>query len=192
MPCRYAEALLNESYLINFLHAGDTRANFGQTALPQSDHALFPRDALDLRSRPAIHNHLADAVGQVQQFANRRSAMIPSARAFQAAGALGKRDVSPDRRIEPRFFQLFQRKPPGLLAVRANHADQALRHDAIERGDKVVGFDAHVDETADDVGHVVGVDSGENEVAGKRRLDGDLRGLLVADFADHDLVRVVP
>jgi len=35
------------------------------------------------------------------------------------------------------------------------------------------------------------VDGGENQVAGERRLDGDLRGFLVADFADHDLVRVV-
>ncbi len=39
--------------------------------------------------------------------------------------------------------------------------------------------------------HIVGVDGGEDQVAGERGVDGDLRGFLVANFADHDLVRVV-
>ena len=37
---------------------------------------------------------------------------------------------------------------------------------------------------------VVGVQRGEHEVAGERRLDRDLRGLAVADLADHDDVGV--
>ena len=41
------------------------------------------------------------------------------------------------------------------------------------------------------VDDVVGVDRGEDEVAREGRLDGDLGRLLVADLADHDLVRVV-
>ena len=41
------------------------------------------------------------------------------------------------------------------------------------------------------VDHVVGVDGRENQVTGQRRLDRDLRGLGVTDFADHDLVRIV-
>jgi hypothetical protein len=35
------------------------------------------------------------------------------------------------------------------------------------------------------------VHGGEHQVAGQRRLHGDLRRLGVADLADHDLVRVV-
>ena len=66
--------LLNESHLVNLFHGGDARTNLGQPALAQSDHALFASDALDLRSRTAIHNHFPDAVGQVEQFANRRPA----------------------------------------------------------------------------------------------------------------------
>src|SRR4029077_7432444 len=77
------------------------------------------------------------------------------------------------------------------LAIRANHANQPLRHDAVERGNKVVGFDAHVNKAADDVGYVVGVHGGEDQVSGERGLNGDLRGFLVADFADHDFIRVV-
>ena len=78
-----------------------------------------------------------------------------------------------------------------LLATFADHAHQALGHDAVQGGNEVIGFDAHVDETADHVGHVVGVHRGEHQVAGERGIDGDLRGFLVADFADHDLVRVM-
>ena len=40
-------------------------------------------------------------------------------------------------------------------------------------------------------GGVVGVHGGEHQVAGERRLDGDLGGLEVAHLADHDHVRVL-
>ncbi len=76
-------------------------------------------------------------------------------------------------------------------AVLADGAHQALGQDAVERGDEVVGLDAHVEEAAQHVDHVVGVDGGEDKVAGERGVDGDLRRLLVANFADQDLVGVV-
>ena len=41
------------------------------------------------------------------------------------------------------------------------------------------------------LGRVVGVQRREHEVAGERRLDGDLRRLEVADFADEDDVGVL-
>jgi hypothetical protein len=40
----------------------------------------------------------------------------------------------------------------------------------------------------EDVDDVVRVDRREDEVAGERGLHGDVRGLLVADLAHHDLV----
>ena len=79
----------------------------------------------------------------------------------------------------------------GLLAMLANQANEALRQDAVQRGDEIVGLDTHVDEAADHVGDVVGVNGGEDEVASQRGLNGDLGRFLVADFADHDFVRVV-
>ena len=78
-----------------------------------------------------------------------------------------------------------------LGAMRAVHAHQALRQDAVQRGDETVGVHAHVHEAADHVEHVVGVHGGEHQVAGQRRLHGDLRGFRIADLAHHDLVRVV-
>src|SRR5713101_9422897 len=109
MPCWYAAVLLNESHLVNFFYRGDARANLCQPAFAQSDHALFASDALDLRSRTAIHDHFPDAIGQVEQFANRRPAMITSTGTFQAAGALGKRYVSPHNRVEARLPQFLGR-----------------------------------------------------------------------------------
>src|SRR6185437_16012487 len=79
----------------------------------------------------------------------------------------------------------------GGAAVLANQTDQALRQDAIQRGNKVVRLDSHVEEASNDIHDVVSVDCGEYQVAGERRLNGDLRGFRVADFADHDFVRVV-
>src|SRR5713101_7183640 len=191
MPCRNAAVLLNESHLVDLFHGRDARANFGQPAFPQSDPALIASDAFDLRSRPAVHDHFAVVLDQVDPFANRRPAVITGARAFQASGALGKRDVAPHERIEARFFQFLRRISLGLLAVCTDHTNEPLRHDAVESGDKVVRLNAHIDEAADDVGDVVGVDGSENEVAGEGRLNSDLGGFLVANFTDHDLVGIV-
>ena len=44
---------------------------------------------------------------------------------------------------------------------------------------------------AEHIEHIVGVHSGEDEVAGQCRLHRDLCRFRIADFADHDLIRVV-
>src|SRR5258708_1760719 len=99
VSCRSVEILLNESHLVDFFQGGDPSADFCQPALAQSDHAFFARDALDLRGGPAIHNHFADPVGQVQQLADGRAAVESRAGTFQAPGALHQRDVRPHCRI---------------------------------------------------------------------------------------------
>jgi hypothetical protein len=53
-------------------------------------------------------------------------------------------------------------------------------------------LDAHLDEAGDRARGVVGVDGREHQVARERRVHGDLGGLLVADLAHHDHVRVLP
>src|SRR5215472_6690424 len=130
-------------------------------------------------------------VAQVEEFANGRAAMVAGAGALQAAGALDKNKLGGFRGIDTRFAQLFGGVFLRTLATITDEANEALSENTVESGDEVVGLDAHVDEAADDVGDVVGVDGGEDEVAGERRLDGDLRGFLVADFPDHDFVGVV-
>src|SRR5262249_15031489 len=156
-----------------------------QAAFAQRNHAFFASHALDFRSGAAIDNHLADAIGQVEEFANSGAAVETSAGAFETAGAFHESHAGPGCDVQTCFFQLLIGIALGFFAVGANDADQALGHDAIQGGNEIVRLDAHVDEAADDVGDVVGVNSGENEVSGKGGLDGDLRGFLVADFADH-------
>src|SRR5712691_4424829 len=117
--------------------------------------------------------------------------MITGAGTFQAAGALGKGHSRPLFGIQTGFLEHGGGVADLLLAVLADHADQPLRQDTVERRDKVVWLDAHIDEASNYVGDVVGVHGGENQVAGQSGLDGDLRGLLVADLAHHDLVGVV-
>src|SRR6266851_4972705 len=188
---RSVATLLNESHLVDFLQGCNPVTDFGQAAFAQCGHSFFASHALDFRRRPAVHDHFADAVGQVQQCANRSAPVKSRAGAFQTAGALDQRDIAPHQGIESRFRQLFRGMFLRPLAIRADYADETLRHDAVERGNKVVRLDAHVDEAPDDVGYVVGVHGSEHQMPGERGLNGDLRGFLVADFADHDFVGIV-
>jgi hypothetical protein len=75
--------------------------------------------------------------------------------------------------------------------VHAQLAHQALGQYAQQRGTQQEGLHAHVGQAGDGAGRVVGVQRGQHQVAGQRGLDGDLRGFEVADFADHDHVRVL-
>ena len=89
----------------------------------------------------------------------------------------------------------FAKLVPGdflyALAVRTDDTDQALRHDAIKSRNEIVWLDTHVDKTADDIGDVVRMNGCKNQVPGKCGLNSDLRGFLIADFTDHDFVRIV-
>ena len=80
-------------------------------------------------------------------------------------------------RIERRLDQLLPRDRRRPLAVDADVPHQPLRQHAVERRHELVGLDAHVQEAAEHVEDVVGVDGREHEVPGQRRLDGDLRRL---------------
>ena len=77
------------------------------------------------------------------------------------------------------------------LAGGADDAHQPLRqHGHDGRRDQVV-LHAHIGEPGDRAGRVVGVQCGVNEVAGQGGTDGHIGGLAIADFTDHDHVRVL-
>ena len=74
----------------------DSRRN----SMPSSSRRL-----LDLRGRPALEDHLADVIGQVEQLADRHAALEAGAAALDAAGALVERvrvGRAPDRAPTPR------------------------------------------------------------------------------------------
>src|SRR4029450_8824044 len=67
------------------------------------------------------------------------------------------------------------------FAVRTDESNETLGHYTVRRRDELIGFNAHVEKSAEHVDDVVGVDRREHEVAGERRLNGDLRRLGIAD-----------
>src|SRR6266849_142506 len=111
--------------------------------------------------------------------------------ALDAALTLIERYLSPGLGVEPARFEHLGWVMDGCAAGITDQPDQPLRQNAVQRRYEVVGLDAHVQEAAQHVHDVVGVNSGENQVTGECRLDGDLRGLVIADFAHHDLVGIV-
>src|SRR6266568_4380909 len=117
--------------------------------------------------------------------------MITRAGAFQASSTFADVNILRVLGLEADFAKFVGGNFLCALAVWANDTDQALRHNAIECGNEVVRLDTHVDEAADDVRDVVGVNGCENKVPGESGLNSNLRGFLIADFADHDLVRIV-
>ena len=70
----------------------------------------------------------------------------------------------------------------GLLAMRTKHAHEALREHGFERRGDQIRLDAHVHQARQRAGRVVRVQRGENQMAGERRLHGDLRRLLRREF----------
>ena len=93
--------------------------------------------------------------------------------------------------MKPGAQQRLRRDVLGLLALRAQLAREALRGDQDHRRRDVERRDAHVQQPRQRRRRVVGVQRRQHQVARLRRLDRDVGGLEVADFADHDDVRVL-
>ena len=82
--------------------------------------------------------------------------------------SLGEFEIPPLIRIEPAFLQHVLGVPHSRLAVLADDSHQTLSQNAIQRGHKIVGFDTHIQEPAQDIDDVVGVDRGEHQVSAER------------------------
>ena len=122
---------------------------------------------------------------------DRGSAAVAGAAALHAAGALAELKAAPLVRIHAAGQQNALVISNGARAVFADGAHQPLSQNAVERGNEVVDLDAHIHKAAQHIHHVVGVDGGKHQVPGQGGVDGDLRRLVVADFAHQNLVRVV-
>src|ERR1700730_1268101 len=146
-----------------------------------------PRVALDLLLRGAVVDHGAHGVVGHDQLVDARAAAIAAggvtSRSIQRGGGLVCLQVEE----APLVLARLER----LLAVRAQHAHQALRQYADQARGQQERLDAHVAQTRDGAGGGVGVQRREHQVAGEARLYRDLRGLEVTDFADHDHIRIL-
>ena len=139
----------------------------------------------------ADQNQLLELVADRHHFVEADAALVAGGVALVAAGALHRRDLVGVFLGEAGQHQRFGRLRRRLLAVGADVPHQPLRADEVHRARDEKGLDAHVHQTVDGARRVVGVERGEHEMAGERRLHRDFRRLEVTDFADEDDVRIL-
>src|SRR3989475_472193 len=178
----------------DFRHAGHAADHLAGTVVHQRAHPVADRLPLDGPAVDVLQGELPEVIVQQHHLVDAGAPAVAGLVALIAAGRLVEHSAArlADRlRSEADLLQLLGRGQVRLAAILAEHAHQPLRQDPDERGGDQEGLDAHVHQAGDGPGGVVGVHGGEDQVAGERRLDGDLRRLQVADLADHDHVRVL-
>src|SRR5213596_3415419 len=91
---------LDKGHLVDFAERGAPFLHFLQRRLAQEGHSFLVRRLLDLRSRAAVENHAANAIGEVEKFGDRGAAMEAGAVALQTARPLLEDGVAVFGRIE--------------------------------------------------------------------------------------------
>src|SRR5258708_11215194 len=172
-PQRLSHAL-DEGHFINLFQRGDPVSNLVEGGLAQESHSLVAGGTADFGGWLLGQDQLTDTVAQVQQFMNRAAASEPGTCALNAPLSFVERNFRPLLGIESAGLQHLRWIVNLGAAGIANHSHQALRQNAIERRNKIVGLYPHVEEAADDVNHVVGVDSCKHQVSWQRRGDSEL------------------
>ena len=94
--------------------------------------------------------------------------------------------------LDPQLLEHLRLGLVFLAAIRADAADEPLGAREDNGGGDEEGLDAHVIETGDGAGGVIGMERGEDLVAGERGFHGNVRRLVIANFTDHHDVRVLP
>src|SRR6185436_12150192 len=135
----------------------------------------------------AVVNHRTHRVIDHHQLVNAGAAS--EALIAVGAGAIERRGWRRSRQIQQ--APLVLAGDIGFLAVRVQHAHQALSENADQARGKQEGFHTHVAQTSERTDCGVGVQRGHHQVSRERGLHGDVRGFQVADFADHHHVRVL-
>ncbi len=111
---------------------------------------------------------------------NTHSPAITNAMTRRAATRL----IRPETRLE------LQLRRHATRLAKTPH--QSLRRDEPQRRRQVVRRNANIDQSCDGGGCIVGMQRRKHKMTGLRGLHGDVGRFGVADFADHDHVRVLP
>src|SRR5882724_2269068 len=154
-------------------------------------HALADGDLAHLAGVGAGDNELADFVGNGHGLDDGQTSGVTRIFAALAAATAIQSDAFKNARINIQVRVHFLRIRHGFLAMRADAAHEALRAGKDDGGRNQKRSDAHVVKTRDGAGGVIAMHGAQNLMAGQGRLDGDLGGFGVADFTDHDNVRVL-
>ena len=152
-------------------------------------HPLRQAHGLDLLRGAAVGDDVAELRRHLDYFVHADTAEKAGVAAHLAAAGVVDGDVF--LRLFAQKELLLLRRLPGLAAGFAQLAHQPLGDDAHDGIGQQVGFHAHVQQAGERGGGAVGVQGTDHKVARDGRLHGDGRGLIVADLADHDDVRVL-
>src|ERR1017187_9718266 len=99
---------------------------------------------------------------------DRGTTAVTGTATLDAADPFAETESTPFRRVHAADRENVVGVGDGADAMFADSAHKALRQNTVERGNEVVGFNAHVQEPAQHIDHVVGVYGGENQVARQR------------------------
>jgi hypothetical protein len=169
----------------------DAELDLEEPAGAKRQHPLFHGLAPQLDRRGAHENQLAELLGDFHDLVQADAALVAGVVALLAAATLVRHDHRRVLARKPAFDQRFGRNRMRFCAVLADAPDETLGADQVERAGHEEGLDPHVHQAVHRAGGVVGVQRGEHEVTGQRRLDGDLGGLEVADLADENRVGIL-
>jgi hypothetical protein len=184
VPQSIVTLLISSRLVMPALHLRQARAS-------QIPHTGLLGRVVDVDGVAASHDDAADVLGHRHHLVDAQSALVAVGAGLAAARPEELHALAISSSGKPSLRSASAGTSMGWLAGLAEAARQALRDDQAHRGGDGVGLHAHVDQARQRLRRVVGVQRGEHQVAGLRGLDGDLRRLEVADFADHDHVRIL-
>src|ERR1700728_3400470 len=162
-----AVKLVKKCHLVDFAKCCESGPDLLQSRVAEKHHAQILGGTFDFRGRTPLDDHFANVIGKIQKLGDGRAAPVSAAGTLQASGSFTELNPAPFSRVKTGFPQYGGIVANPFLAALANDANQTLRHDAIECRNEVIGLDSHVDKPADYIGHVVCVNGGEDQVAGK-------------------------
>src|SRR5208282_1062804 len=86
---------LDKGDLVDLFQSGKSAAHLVQSRFAQEAHAFFAGGFPDFRGRPLLQNHLANTVGQIQKFMNRRPSLESRPRALNTSLSFVQRNLRP-------------------------------------------------------------------------------------------------
>ena len=172
----------------DFLDGGEALGDLVPAVHAHGDVAFLQRGGADVGGGGGVGDHFLDGGGDEGGFVDGESAAEAGVAA--AVAAFGAEDLAGEVVGDAEFGFFFVADVAGDFAMGAEAADEALGEKGADGGGNEEGLHAHVDETAEAAEGIVGVERGEDEVAGEGGADGDFCGFEVANFPDHDDVGV--
>src|SRR5436305_7562708 len=165
---------------------GQSREDLLDAVGPERVHRALHGRALELLVARLSRRERRELLVHRQELEDADPAAIPGLPAADAAVAAEQLALSVAELLgHARRLELLLARVVELLAVLAEPPREALGEHAGDCGSRQERLHTHLVEAGERARRVVRVQGREDEVAGERRFDRDLRGLHVADLADH-------